>query len=186
MVSFSQIVNRTLHATIAVCLSCMAIFVFSNVILRYFFNSGLTWAEEASRYLFIWLIFLGAIVASRENVHLGVDTLVQKLTVKNRRRVFVINNILLAATMGLCAHGTWKLTLLTTSQASASMRLPLSYVYVSGFICCGGMTVIALANLYRVATNKVKEDELVMTTDSEDKRIVDQATGEAEEGRGKS
>ncbi|GHU30931.1 ABC transporter permease [Betaproteobacteria bacterium] len=184
--NFSQMLNRLLHATIAICLSCMSIFVFGNVVLRYFFNSGITWAEEASRYLFIWLIFLGAIVASRENAHLGVDTLVKRLSVNTRRKVFIINNILLAITMGLCADGAWKLTLLTTSQTSASLDLPLAYVYVSGFICSVAMVVIALVNLYRLLTRKINEDELVMSVDSEDVKFIDQAAGETKEGVKKS
>jgi TRAP-type C4-dicarboxylate transport system permease small subunit len=184
--NFSQMLNRLLHATIAICLSCMSIFVFGNVVLRYFFNSGITWAEEASRYLFIWLIFLGAIVASRENAHLGVDSLVRMLSVVNRRRVFIFNNILLAVTMGLCADGAWKLTLLTMSQTSASMDLPLSYVYVSGFICSVAMALIALFNLYRLLTHKIDDNELIMTVDSEDQKFLDQTHGETEEGAKKS
>jgi TRAP-type C4-dicarboxylate transport system permease small subunit len=175
-------VNRVLHATIAICLSCMAVFVFGNVVLRYVFNSGITWAEEASRYLFIWLIFLGAIVASRENAHLGVDTLVKRLSVKTRRYVFIVNNLLLAVTMGLCADGTWKLTELTINQVSASMRLPLAFVYVSGFVCSVGMVAIALTNLYRLATRKIGESELVMTVDSEEQRFIDHALEETEKG----
>jgi TRAP-type C4-dicarboxylate transport system permease small subunit len=182
MENLSQMVNRVLHATIAICLSCMAVFVFGNVVLRYVFNSGITWAEEASRYLFIWLIFLGAIVASRENAHLGVDTLVSRLSVKNRRRVFIVNNLLLAITMGLCADGTWKLTVLTVNQVSASMRLPLAFVYVSGFVCSASMVAIALANLYRLVTGKMKESELVMTVDSEEQQFIDHALEETEKG----
>jgi TRAP-type C4-dicarboxylate transport system permease small subunit len=186
MGSFSQMINRVLHAAIAICLSCMAVFVFGNVVLRYVFNSGITWAEEASRYLFIWLIFLGAIVASRENAHLGVDTLVSRLSVKNRRRVFVVSNLLVAVTMGLCADGTWKLTALTVNQVSASMRLPLAFVYVSGFVCSVGMVAIALSNLYRLIARKVDESELIMTVDSEEQNLTDHAHEKTEEGAKKS
>jgi TRAP-type C4-dicarboxylate transport system permease small subunit len=184
MVNFSRMVNRVFHAIIAICLSCMSIFVFANVILRYFFNSGLTWAEEASRYLFIWLIFLGAIVAFRENAHLGVDTLVRMLSVINRRRVLIFNNLLLVVVMGLCVHGTWELTLLTVDQVSASLRIPLACVYVSGFVCSTGMVLIALNNLYRLIFKDVRENELVMTVDSEDRQFVPEAAGEEEEGEG--
>ena len=186
MSNLSQMINRVFRATIAICLSCMAIFVFMNVVLRYFFNSGITWAEEASRYLFIWLIFLGAIVAFKENAHLGVDTLVRMLSVINRRRVFIFNNILLVIVMGLCAHGTWELTLLTTDQESASLRIPLAFVYVSGFVCSVGMVLIALSNLYRLIFKDIKDNELVMTVDSEDQQIVEQTTSEDEEGAKKS
>lgn len=178
----TQLLNRLLHGTIAICLSCMASFVFANVILRYFFHSAITWAEEASRYLFIWLIFLGAIIAFRENVHLGVDTLVLKLSPKNRRRLFIFNNALLAITMGLCADGAWKLVLLTYTQVSAALRLPLCYVYAAGLVCSVAMVLIALGNLYRLITHKLSDDELVMSTDSEDMEIVGQALGESEPG----
>jgi TRAP-type C4-dicarboxylate transport system permease small subunit len=186
MGSLSKQINRLLHAAIAVCLTCMATFVFANVILRYFFNEGLTWAEEASRYLFIWLIFLGAIVAYQENVHLGVDTLVNKLSVKGKRILFIVNNIILVITMGLCVHGTWKMTVLTADQVSSSMQIPMSLVYVSGFLSTAAMVVISLVNLYRLFTNKLAEDELVMMTDTEDKTLIDQAISEAEEGAKKS
>ncbi len=182
MGSFSQSVTRLLHGAIAVCLSCMATFVFVNVVLRYFFNSGITWSEEASRYLFIWLIFLGAIVAFRENVHLGVDTLIRKFSAGTRRWILMFNNVLLIVTMCLCADGAWKLVLVTTTQVSASLRMPLAFVYVSGFICSVAMALISLVNLYRLAANKVKDEELVMSTDSEDQKIVDAVTGETQEG----
>ena len=43
----------------------MVVLVFGNVVLRYGFNSGITISEELSRWLLVWLTFLGAIVALR-------------------------------------------------------------------------------------------------------------------------
>jgi TRAP-type C4-dicarboxylate transport system permease small subunit len=181
MGSLSKQINRLLHGAIAVCLTCMATFVFANVILRYFFNQGLTWAEEASRYLFIWLIFLGAIVAYQENVHLGVDSLIKKLSAKTKRIIFILNNIILIVTMGLCTDGAWKMTILTGDQVSSSMQIPMALVYVSGFICSAAMVLISFFNLYRLITNKVSDSELVMTSDNEDTQLID-TLGESEEG----
>lgn len=177
--------NSLLHAAIAVCLSCMTVFVFTNVILRYFFNSGLTWAEEASRYLFIWLIFLGSIVAYQQNAHLGVDVLVAKLSIKGRKKLFIINNFILLVTMGLLTHGTFTVTLLTATQESASMQLPMCFVYVSGFLASLAMSVISLHNLYRAFTNKLEDKDLVMMTDSEDQLFIDQTLSEAAKGEKK-
>jgi TRAP-type C4-dicarboxylate transport system permease small subunit len=61
---------------IAAFLAVMVVLVFGNVFLRYAFNTGITSSEELSRLLFVWLTFLGAIVALREHGHLGVDVLV--------------------------------------------------------------------------------------------------------------
>ena len=72
---------QILKCIIAVCLAVMVVLVFGNVVLRYIFNSGITMSEELSRWLMVWLTFLGAIVALREHSHLGVDTLVRALPV---------------------------------------------------------------------------------------------------------
>ena len=82
MKSDTHPVYNVLNLVIAFFLALMAIFVFANVLMRYFFHSGLTWAEEISRFLFVWLIFLGSIVGFRDNEHLGIDTLVRKLSAK--------------------------------------------------------------------------------------------------------
>ena len=54
---------HAMNTIIVVSLALMVIMVFSNVVLRYVFNSGITATEELSRFLFLWLIFIGAIVA---------------------------------------------------------------------------------------------------------------------------
>ena len=56
---YCQILNLLTAAALAV----MVILVFGNVVMRYGFNSGITMSEELSRWLFVWLTFLGAIVA---------------------------------------------------------------------------------------------------------------------------
>ena len=185
MAKCGQFLNRVLHWAIGLCLMCMSTFVFGNVIMRYFFNSGLTWAEEASRYLFIWLIFLGAIVAHQENVHLGVDTLVMKLSAKHKRYLFIFNNLLIVVTMALVMDGTLKMTILTANQVSASMRLPLAFVYSSGLVCAAAMVLISLYRTYLLITGKVEEKDLVMTADSEETLLVEDKLGGAEEGEKK-
>ena len=70
---------RVLKVAIALCLAVMVVLVFGNVVLRYIFNSGIAMSEELSRWLLVWLTFLGAIVALRQHAHLGVDTLVRAL-----------------------------------------------------------------------------------------------------------
>lgn len=63
MNKISRILENSLNIIMATALAIMVVLVFGNVVLRYFFNSGITWSEEMSRYLFIWLTFLGAIGA---------------------------------------------------------------------------------------------------------------------------
>lgn len=171
----TKMITNILNVLIAASISLMAIFVFGNVIMRYFFQSGLIWAEELSRIFFMWLIFLGAIVAFRENAHLGVDTLVQKLSLKGRKILYIINSILILATLALLAVGSWDLSVLNLNQSTPTLLIPYAYVYISGVVMSVGISIIVIAKLYRLLANKMDESDLVMITDSEEKEKVDQA-----------
>ena len=76
---------RFLSVVIAIMLAMMMVLVFGNVVMRYGFNSGITLSEELSRWLFVWLTFLGAIIALNERGHLGTDTVVSCLPVLGKK-----------------------------------------------------------------------------------------------------
>jgi TRAP-type C4-dicarboxylate transport system permease small subunit len=73
---------RALGALMVLCLVLMVVMVFINVVLRYAFNSGINVSEELSRWLFVWMTFMGAVVALRERGHLGTDMLVSLVWTK--------------------------------------------------------------------------------------------------------
>ena len=55
---------KLLEILIVVFVVAMVVMVFGNVVLRYGFNSGISISDEMSRYCFIWLTYVGAMVAS--------------------------------------------------------------------------------------------------------------------------
>ncbi len=73
-------------------LAIMVVLVFGNVVLRYGFNSGLTMSEELSRWLFVWLTFMGAVVALNERTHLGTDMMVARLPVLGKKICLSLSN----------------------------------------------------------------------------------------------
>lgn len=186
MSKVSDRVTTTINLVIATFLALMAIFVFGNVIMRYFFHSGLTWAEEVSRFLFIWLIFLGSIVGFKDNEHLGIDTLVRRLSPKGKRILYVVNCVIILATLALTLHGSWYLTIINLDQSSPAINLPYAYVYSSGIVASIGMGYIAAKNLYLLLSGKLTEDDLVMTTDSEDMAEAEIAEEAAEADKPKT
>ena len=78
---------RCLEHLIVIALAAMVLMVFGNVVLRYAFNSGITVSEELSRWAFVWMIFIGAVLALREHAHLGTDMLVSRLPVAGKKRL---------------------------------------------------------------------------------------------------
>ena len=128
MARFLDLYCSFLKAVIAACLAVMVVLVFGNVVLRYGFNSGITISEELSRWLLVWLTFLGAIVALREHAHLGVDTLIRALPPRGRLLCFVASYLLMLYADGLLTLGSWKQAVLTFADSAPASGLSLIHI----------------------------------------------------------
>lgn len=95
------------EGVLAFLLAVMTILTFVQVVLRYVFNSGFTWALEANTYLFGWMVLLGISYGVKVGSHIGVDVLVQKLPDRARRAVGVIAALLCMAYAVLLLIGSW-------------------------------------------------------------------------------
>jgi TRAP-type C4-dicarboxylate transport system permease small subunit len=159
---------RFLKAVIVACLAVMVVLVFGNVVLRYAFNSGITVSEELSRWLLVWLTFLGAIVALREHAHLGVDTLIKALSPAGKRGCFVLSYGLMLYADALLTEGSWKQTIITFGDSAPATGLSVGIFYASGIVFGVSAAVILLYDLWRVLTGRTSEDDLIAVRDSEE------------------
>lgn len=159
---------KLLKVLIALFLAIMVILVFGNVVLRYGFNSGITVSEEVSRWLFVWLTFLGAIVALREHGHLGVDMLVRRLPNVGKRACLIVSQILMLYATWLLLQGSWEQTLINWDVAAPASGLSTGWFYGVGIVFGVSSGLILLADLYRTVTGKLSDEELVMVKESEE------------------
>ena len=98
---------RAITALMAVALMIMVVLVFGNVVLRYGFNSSITQSEEISRWLFVWITFMGAVVALREHGHLGTDALVSRLPPMGKKVCLVLGHLTMLYVCYLVFQGAW-------------------------------------------------------------------------------
>lgn len=168
MNKISRSLENTLNIMMALALAVMVVLVFGNVVLRYLFNSGITWSEEMSRYLFIWLTFLGAIGAFKNKEHLGVDMLIKRLPNKMKRVVIVVSDLLILFVLYLVLDGSWKMTLINIDSKAPATGMPLAFVYGTGILVSVSMGIMTIYNLYQVIFNKIKDEDLVKISDSEE------------------
>ncbi|KKI92162.1 C4-dicarboxylate ABC transporter permease [Bacillus sp. SA1-12] len=164
----SRFLENTLNIIMAIALGIMVILVFGNVVLRYFFNSGITWSEEMSRYLFIWLTFLGAIGAFNNKEHLGVDMVIKRLPIKAKKVVLILGDLLMLFVLVLILDGSWKMTLINIDSTAPATGMPLAFVYGTGILVSVSMGLIIINNLYRIIFNKITNQELDMINESEE------------------
>lgn len=157
-----------LKITIVLCLALMVILVFGNVVLRYAFNTGITVSEEVSRFLFVWLTFLGAIVAMREHGHLGVDMVVRALPTVGKKACLIVSQLLMLYATWLFLQGSWQQTMINLNVMSPSAGMSMGLIYGVGIVFGVSTIAILLHDLYRLLAGKLSDEELVMVKESEE------------------
>ena len=162
---------QLLSYLIAAVLAVMVVLVFGNVVMRYAFNSGLTLSEELSRWLFVWVTFLGAIVALNDGAHLGTDMLVSRLSVRGKKSCLLIGLLLMLFVCWLMFKGSLDQVKINLESTSAVMEVPMAWFYASGLVFAVSATVIVLNQLWRLATGQLSEDELIGIRESEEEPI---------------
>src|SRR5438094_3184185 len=160
---------RLLKVAIAICLAAMVVLVFTNVVMRYLFNSGIATSEELSRWLLVWLTFLGAIVALRQHAHLGVDTLVRALPPRGKLVCFMLSYLLMLYVDGLLTLGSWKQAVLTFGDTAPASGISVGlFFYSSGLVFGVSAAVILLVDLVRVLSGSGSEEDLILVKESDE------------------
>lgn len=160
-----------LNQLTAISLAIMVVLVFGNVVLRYAFNSGLTISEELSRWLFVWVTFLGAIVAMKEGAHLGSDTLVSRLSVAKQKVCFVLGHLLMLGICYLLFKGSYEQVIINLTTTSAVMEVSMAMFYACGLVLAVSGAVILLNQLVRLARGQLADGELIGIRESEEEPI---------------
>lgn len=153
---------RLLELVMVVLLAGMVAMVLGNVILRYAFDSGIAISEEMSRYFFVWLTFIGAVVVYREHAHLGVDSLVRALPALGRRVCLALSDWLILTCCAVFFWGTLKQQGINASNFAPISGLPMNWVYGVGYFTSLGIGVLTAIRLVRLLTGRLDEREVAI------------------------
>lgn len=159
---------KAVEALLAALLLAMVLMVFGNVVLRYVFNSGITVSEELARFCFVWLTFIGAVLAMREGAHLGMDTLVARLGRGGKIACLVASESLVIACCAMFFWGTWRQHEINATNAAPVTGLSMIWVFGVAYVTSGGIGLLSLHKLWRALTGRITEAELVMVRESEE------------------
>jgi TRAP-type C4-dicarboxylate transport system permease small subunit len=152
---------RLFSLLMVACLAAMVVMVFGNVVLRYGFNSGITVSEELSRWLFVWMTFLGAFVAVRSHGHLGTNALTSRLPLAGQKACFGASRLLMLGMCWLVAKGGWQQTLLNRDTTSPVTEASMSLLYASGVVFAVLAAVVLLHELWQLLLGRLTPADLV-------------------------
>lgn len=122
-------IARALKMVIVALLAAMTITVALQIVLRYFFASPLPWGEEITRYMFVYLIFLGAAAGIHAGVHVSIDAIVIRLPPRAHRVMELVAKIIVAAFLVVLVIFGTQLALNTLGQRSPALGIPIGLAY---------------------------------------------------------
>lgn len=142
----SLVIDKALSYVVAVLLVAMSFTVFGNVVCRYFLDASLAWYEEVSRFLLIWIVFLGAVIAYIKGDHLGIDVLLIFLPARLRQVVVVVADLLVLLALAIMFQGGWEMAMdsLASGWVASSVPIPYGWVYMVGPVSAALMFVQAV------------------------------------------
>jgi TRAP-type C4-dicarboxylate transport system permease small subunit len=140
---------KLLEVLVVACLVAMVIMVFGNVVLRYALNSGILISEEMSRYCFIWLTYIGAMVGGK-------------------KLCFFLSESLMLLCNLLFLLGTWKMHELQVTNVSPVVGISMIWIYGIGYVVGVVMSLMNLHQLFLLLSGQLTESDLVVVVESED------------------
>lgn len=102
-----KLINRLEGILIGLLLVSITLLVFVEVVLRFAFNTGLHWGQEVTLLLSAWMILLGGAWAVREQAHICVDALVERVSPKLKKLMLILAVALSLLYCGIFFYGSW-------------------------------------------------------------------------------
>ena len=144
---------RILEHFLVLGLAIMGLMVLGNVVLRYVFNSGIAVSEEISRFIFVWLTFVGAVVAMKEGLHLGMEFVVSRLPPRVNYAAQIVSCLLMLICCALLLKGSWTQTVLNINNKAALSGIPVAVFYSAGIFASLSFAWIILGQLRTAVKN---------------------------------
>lgn len=164
LASIELVFVRIAEFALVALLAGMTVMVFGNVVLRYGFNSGWNFSEEMSRYFFVWLTFIGAILAFRDHNHVGVETVVRLLGPVGRQVCIAVTNLIILCCAVVLFWGTWLQHSINSSMSAPVVGLSMIWVYGITYITGGAISLLAFVRLVQAVLGRTSAAELARFT----------------------
>ena len=164
---------RLLSVLIVLCLAAMVVMVFGNVVMRYGFNSGIAVSEELSRWLFLWLIFMGATVAVHQQAHMGSEMLLDKLPPAGQKLAMGIGLLLMLWVTWLMFSGSLAQTRINWEVEAPVTGLSMAWAYGPGVVFAVSTGIMLLSDLLYLLQGKLTPAQLLAEHHAQEQALID-------------
>lgn len=145
-----RLAQTEMTASVVLLVALYAVLI-AQVFSRYVMNSPLIWTEEIARFLFVWVVFIGAAAVAAKNGHIAVTFLADRLRPSLARWVVRFAATTTTAAAAVVAWASIGFVEATTQLLSPGVQIPMSWVYTAPAL---GFLLIALHSIEFVITGE--------------------------------
>ena len=149
-----------LTALMALCVASILVLVFINVVMRYVFNSGIDISTEVARLSFVWLTFIGTVLAFRSRTHLAVNMFLDRVPLHLQKPLHIIRQLIILWLLWLCVTGGWEQTVIGMRTVTPVAGMPISVFSGAVLFAAIGMAALTILDLITVLRTPVTPENV--------------------------
>lgn len=135
-----RVLGKAIVGITGTILVAITIIIFVQVIFRKVLSNSLSWSEELTRYMMVWMTFLATGYILGHGLHSNIDAVLKRLPKSVQFVVKKINGLLLIFFSIIVLKYGFALTILGANQKSSALVIPMNYVYLA--IPAGGLIML--------------------------------------------
>jgi len=128
---FFRLLSRFVELLVILIAGIIVAIVTTEVTLRYLFSHSLVFTEELSRYLMVWIVFLGSALAIRDGSHIRIQILVNRLGPRMQQIVQLAAYALIIAFLVFITVEGLKILPRQLQQMCITIDISLFYFYLA-------------------------------------------------------
>ncbi|APX24126.1 MAG: TRAP transporter small permease [Rhodobacteraceae bacterium] len=153
-----RMAEKLLEAMVALLLFALVAMVFTNVMLRFFMNSGIVVTEEVSRIVLSILILSGAVLALIQQRHIAMTLVVDRLPETAKKVVVAVTGAVMLYGNWLLAKGAWMQATLNFSSSYPISGLPMATIYVAATLAGAALALVVAARMVLILAGRMPAD----------------------------
>lgn len=150
--------KKVTNAIVVAFFISLIVLVFVQVIFRFAFHNSQPWIDELSRFLFVWIVYLGGTIAIRKGINITFDLLIDALEGKAWQILFTIVNIICIVFLALVVVLGFNISYINRIQLSSLLGLNMGLVMLA--IPIGGILMIIAQIEYYFETRRKRKEGL--------------------------
>lgn len=143
-----QSVMVFLEKVLAVLVAVMVLLVFANVLTRYVFNVSIAWSEEIARFIFVFVVAIGSVVALARDEHLNIQFYEYFNSPVLTRFLKGISMLITAVALGLLVFGGTQLVQIGMGHPAPVTGIPLGLVTLVVVVSMAAMLTIVIYKFF--------------------------------------